>query len=50
MGRGKITGMLDVFNVNSGVVTGFRLTTVNYHEVTALLDPRVVRFGLRVGF
>jgi hypothetical protein len=32
-----------------GVVTGFRLTTVTYQEVTALLDPRAVRFGLRVG-
>jgi hypothetical protein len=31
-------------------VTGFRITTVNYKEVTELLDPRVVRVGLRVGF
>jgi hypothetical protein len=31
-------------------VTGFRTTTVNYKEVTQILDPRVVRFGVRVGF
>jgi hypothetical protein len=51
MGRAKITGMLDIFNaLNSGTVTGFRVTTVNYKEVTGLLDPRVVRVGLRLGF
>lgn len=48
---GRLTGMLDVFNaMNSGVVTGFRITTVNYHEVTGLLDPRIVRFGVRFDF
>ena len=49
--RVKLTGMVDVFNaLNSGAVTGFRITTVNYREVTELLDPRVVRFGFRLGF
>jgi hypothetical protein len=51
-GRGsKVTGMVDVFNAtNSGTVTGFRTTTVNYREVTGILDPRIVRFGLRFDF
>jgi len=48
---GRLTGMVDVFNAaNSGVPTDFRETTVNYREVTELLDPRVVRFGLRFEF
>jgi hypothetical protein len=45
----KFTGMVDVFNVlNSNPATTVRLTTVNFHEVTAILDPRIVRFGFRV--
>jgi hypothetical protein len=49
---GKLTGMLDVFNVlNSGVVTNFRTTTgATFKEVIALLDPRIVRFGVRYDF
>jgi carboxypeptidase family protein len=49
---GKFTGMVDVFNVlNSGVVTNFRTTTgATYKEVIALLDPRIVRFGVRYDF
>ncbi|MGH9387393.1 MAG: carboxypeptidase regulatory-like domain-containing protein [Vicinamibacterales bacterium] len=47
----KLTGMVDVFNTsNAGTVTAFRTTTVNYQEVTGILDPRIVRFGLRVDF
>jgi hypothetical protein len=50
-GRSRITAMLDVFNAtNSGVVTAFRQTTANYLEVTGILDPRVVRVGLKVNF
>jgi hypothetical protein len=42
---------VDVFNLtNAGTVTDFRTTTVNYREVTEILDPRVVRFGLRFTF
>ena len=48
---GRLTGMLDVFNVlNDAVATSFRTTTVNYREVTVILDPRVVRFGIRFDF
>jgi hypothetical protein len=49
---GKITGQVDVFNVlNSGVVTVFRTTTgATYKEVLGLLDPRIVRFGVRYDF
>lgn len=51
--NGKITGMLDAFNVmNAGTITGFRLTTASalFREVTGILDPRIIRFGLRVDF
>jgi hypothetical protein len=48
---GRLTGMLDAFNLtNSGVVTSARTTTVNYQEVLAILNPRVVRFGVRYDF
>jgi hypothetical protein len=49
---GKLTGMVDVFNLfNHGTVTTFRTTTgATFGEVTSLLDPRVVRFGLRYDF
>jgi hypothetical protein len=53
LGRlGKVTGQVDVFNVlNSGVVTVFRTTTGStFKEALALLDPRIVRFGLRFDF
>ncbi|MGQ0736476.1 MAG: carboxypeptidase regulatory-like domain-containing protein [Acidobacteriota bacterium] len=51
-GRGsKLTGQFDIFNTtNSGVVTTLRTTTVNYREVTAILDPRIIRFGVRFDF
>jgi hypothetical protein len=48
---GKFTAMLDAFNLtNSGVVTSARTTVVNYQEVLAILNPRVVRFGVRYDF
>jgi hypothetical protein len=47
----RLTAMVDVFNaLNSGVVTDWRTTTVNYLEVEEILDPRVVRVGVRVSF
>jgi hypothetical protein len=47
----RLTAMLDIFNIaNYGTVTGFRQTTVNYQEVTGILDPRVVRFGVKFNF
>lgn len=47
----RLTAMLDVFNAgNYGTVTDFRTTTVNYREVTGILDPRVVRFGVKFNF
>jgi outer membrane receptor protein involved in Fe transport len=49
---GKVVAMIDVFNLaNSGTVTAFRTrTATNFQEVTALLDPRIVRFGIRYEF
>jgi hypothetical protein len=49
---GKATPQVDVFNLfNSGVVTNFRTTTgATFKEVLGLLDPRIVRFGLRFDF
>jgi len=51
---GKAVPMLDVFNVmNSGVPTTVRTTntaTAPFKEVTALLNPRVIRFGVRFNF
>jgi hypothetical protein len=47
----RLTGMVDVFNIlNEGTPINFRTTTVNYREVTQLLDPRIVRFGVRLDF
>ena len=61
MGSRRFTAMVDVFNaLNADTVTNFRLTspaantplTVNnrYKELIALLDPRIVRFGVRLDF
>jgi hypothetical protein len=49
---GSATVMVDVFNaLNSGTVTNFRTTTgATFREVLAILDPRIVRFGLRFDF
>ena len=56
-GSRKITAMVDVFNaLNDDVVTNFRTisttsaTTNRYRELIALLDPRIVRFGVRLDF
>ena len=55
MGKaGKFSPMLDVFNIlNSGVATTIRTTntaTAPFNEVTAILNPRVIRFGIRYNF
>jgi hypothetical protein len=49
---GKVTAMVDVFNAtNSGTVTNFATTTgAQYQRVIGILDPRIVRFGLRYDF
>jgi hypothetical protein len=51
---GKFSPMLDVFNVlNSGVATSVRTTntaTAPFKEVTEILNPRVIRFGVRYNF
>ena len=49
---GKVTGMVDVFNaLNSGTVTNFATTTGStFKSVIGILDPRIVRFGLRFDF
>jgi hypothetical protein len=47
----RLTAMLDVFNTaNYGTVTDWRSTTVNYQEVTGILDPRVIRLGVKFSF
>ena len=55
MGKfGRFQPMLDVFNLlNSGVPTTVRTTntaTAPFQEVTAILNPRVIRFGVRYQF
>lgn len=49
---GTLTAMVDVFNLfNDGTVTTFRTSTgATFGEVTSLLDPRIVRFGVRYDF
>jgi hypothetical protein len=49
---GRLTGQIDMFNLlNSGTVTVFRTATgTTYNEVLGLLDPRVIRFGVRYAF
>ena len=51
---GKFQPMLDVFNLmNSGVPTTVRTTNTNtapFQDVTAILNPRVIRFGVRYNF
>jgi hypothetical protein len=53
-GGTRLTPMLDIFNLlNSGVPTTVRTTntaTAPFKEVTAILNPRVIRFGLRFNF
>lgn len=51
-GSARLTAMVDTFNLtNAGTVTTFRNATGStYKEVTALLDPRIVRFGIRLDF
>ena len=49
---GTFTGFVDIFNVfNPPTVTTFRSSTgATFKEVTSLLDPRIVRFGVRYDF
>ena len=49
---GRLTGMMDIFNAfNNGTVTNFATTTgANYLRVIGILDPRIVRFGVRYDF
>jgi hypothetical protein len=44
--------MLDIFNsLNANPVTNFRVITGSrFKEVISLLDPRIVRFGIRYDF
>jgi hypothetical protein len=52
LGKGRLTAMLDVFNLfNANPVTNFRVISgTRFKEVIAILDPRVVRFGVRYDF
>jgi outer membrane receptor protein involved in Fe transport len=50
---GRLTGMVDVFNaLNSGTVINFSTVTnaTTFKRVIGILDPRVVRFGVRLDF
>jgi len=57
---GRLTAMMDIFNLtNDGAVIVFRTPTAtpgagqpfgSFQEVIALLDPRIVRFGIRYEF
>jgi hypothetical protein len=50
---GRLTGMVDVFNtLNNGTVVNFATTTglTSYQRVLGILDPRIVRFGVRYDF
>jgi hypothetical protein len=51
---GKVMPMLDIFNIlNSNVPTTVRTTNTAaapFNDVTAILNPRVIRFGVRYNF
>jgi hypothetical protein len=49
---GRVTGMVDLFNVmNKGTVINFSTVTgATYKRVIGILDPRVIRFGVRYDF
>ena len=49
---GKLTPQVDIFNLmNKGTVTTFRTNTgTTFKEVLGILDPRVIRFGVRYDF
>ena len=44
--------MVDVFNaLNADTAANFRITSgAQFKELIALLDPRIVRFGVRLDF
>lgn len=52
LGTRSMTGMIDIFNVlNANPVANFRVITGSrFKEVISLLDPRIVRFGVRFDF
>jgi hypothetical protein len=51
VGKIKITGMLDLYNVlNSNPVTNFNLYNGGFGDIIAVLDPRVAQVGFRVEF
>ena len=49
---GRLTAMADIFNItNANPITNFRVVTgPRFKEVISILDPRIVRFGLRYEF
>ena len=53
MGKyGRVTGMLDVFSLmNDATLINFATAMgENYKSVLGILDPRIVRFGVRFDF
>jgi hypothetical protein len=49
---GRLTGMVDMFNLlNANTVTNFSTQTgATYLRAIGILDPRIVRFGVRYDF
>ena len=51
VGRFKITGMFDLYNVlNANPVTNFNLYNGGFGDIIAVLDPRVAQVGFRLEF
>ena len=52
IGRYKVTGMFDAFNVsNSNAVTNFNLLNgASFNQIIAALDPRTLQLGVRFDF
>lgn len=50
--KGRLTAMLDIFNAtNANPITNFRIISgPRFKEVIAILDPRIVRVGIRYEF
>jgi hypothetical protein len=48
---GGFTAMFDVFNLtNDSTPANFAITSVGMQRIIALLDPRIIRFGIRYDF
>ena len=52
MGRARLTGMLDVYNLlNGNPASNFRIRTgATFRDIIAVLDPRAMKLGVRFTF